>query len=101
MAIMMVESNLGSMQDGGGYQSWTAEKAAAQLVPLMNAAQAPGPDEPEEYKRLAPRFTYVADRATGPWQVVIRVEGSNLKVEAYGSDTSKPIEQKLIPVSRY
>lgn len=100
MALDMVEADLGAMQDGGGYQEWTAEKAVKQLVPLLNAAQAPEPGEPSVPGR---KFTYVKDAATGPWQVVIRLDEAQTGIvaAAYGSDTATPLATKAIAVSRY
>ena len=90
MAVEFVTANYGLIRDGGGYQSWTAQKAAAQLLPMMKSSQAPGQ-----------KFTYVSDAVTGPWQVVIRAEGDALKVAAYGSSTAQPVEERTITVRRY
>lgn len=100
IALEMVEADLGAMQDGGGYQEWTAEKAIEQLVPLLNAAQAPEPGEPPI---PGPRFTYVKDAATGPWQVVIKLDEAQtgIAAAAYGTDTATPLATKAIAVSRY
>lgn len=98
MAVETVESTLGGMQDGGGYQSWTAEKAHGQIVPLLNAAMAPLPGEP---RTPGPKFKYVDHAATAPWQVSVEVEGEALLVKAYGSDVQKPLYQKTIRVSTY
>jgi hypothetical protein len=100
MAITMVEANLGNLQDGGGYQEWTPEKAATQLVQLMTSAQAPEPGYPQTHNA---QFTYVKDAVTGPWQVVIEADDaqSSIIVSAYGTDTATPLLSKTITVSRY
>lgn len=98
LAVESVRANLGALQDGGGYQSWTAETAAAKLVTLMNAAQAPGPDMPQASGQ---GFTYVADKVTAPWQVVIRADGKSLVVAAYGSNIDQALEERTFEVSRY
>jgi hypothetical protein len=100
MAITMVEANLGNLQDGGGYQEWTPEKAATQLVQLMNTAQTPEPSVP---KTQNVQFTYVKDTVTDPWQVVIKADDaqSSIIVSAYGTDTAAPLLSKTITVSRY
>jgi hypothetical protein len=89
MAVEMVTANYGMIR-AGGYQSWTAEKAAAQLLSVMRSTKAPGH-----------AFTYVRDTVTGPWQVVLKTDGDDLKVAAYGSSTAQPVEERTITVRRY
>lgn len=100
LAVTMVEANLGAMQDGGGYQEWTPEKAAEKLVATMNAAETPEAGEPQSHNG---QFTYVRDEVTGPWQVVIAVsdEQTGIVVSAYGADVATPLVSKTIAVSRY
>ena len=98
LAVESVAANLDALQGGAGYQSWTAEKAAEQLIILLNSAQIPNPDSP---KTLGPTFVYVANQVSAPWQGVIKVDGDALQVEAYGSNTLEPVEKRRIPVNRY
>lgn len=100
IALDMVEADLGAMQDGGGYQAWSAQKAIDELVPALNAALLPEPGEPPI---PGPHFTYVKDTATGPWQVVIKLDDAQTGIvaAAYGSNTATPLATKSIAVSRY
>lgn len=100
MAITLVEANLGNLQESGGYQEWTPEKAATQLVHLMDTVQTSGSGEPQTHNAS---FTYVKDTPTGPWQAVIKADDaqSSIIVSAYGTDTATPLLSKTITVSRY
>lgn len=97
LAVEVVAANLDGMQDAG-YRRWTAEQAVQELVPLLNAAQQPLPDEPTP---VGPVFTYVAGWATGPWQVAVRAVGENLHVEAYATDLARPLVTRTIAVAPY
>lgn len=104
MAFMAVESvvaNLDSMLDLGGYQSLAGENGADKLVAMMNSAQAPDPGDPKypNPKVPGPRFTYVANEASGPWQVVLKFEKEALRVTAYGSG-GQPLEQRTVLLDR-
>lgn len=95
MAVEFAVANIDALQNSGGYQNWTAEKVVEKVVPLMNSAQAPAPGVAAG---AMARFVHVAERASGPWQVVIRAEGDTVHVEAYGSSTDRPLETRSIRV---
>lgn len=97
-AVMAVGSMLDDMQGGGGYQEWTAQKAADKLVPSMNIAEVPDPAYPVPHGR---KFTYVHGKASAPWQVAIKVDGDSLIVSGYGEDLVNPLATQTIKVSRY
>lgn len=73
------------------------QKVAEKLVPSLNS------DAPEAGYPASPgrQFTYVHDKATGPWQVVIKVDGDYLLVSGYGEDLTNSLATKSIKVSRY
>lgn len=101
MAILAVEAlvaNIDSMLDLGAFQPQAGEHASEKIVAMMNSAQAPEPGDP---KLPGPRFTYVADQGSGPWQVVLRIEGESMRVTAYGSSAGQALEQRTIPLGRH
>lgn len=97
MAVEVVSANIESALDLGAVQAMSDGELTDKFVAMMNSAQAPDPGDP---KALAPKFTYVANRASGPWQVVLRLEGETLSVLAYGSNASQPLEQRQVTISR-
>ena len=97
MAVEVVAASIESVLDLGAVQAMPDGDLTDKFVAMMNSAQAPDPGEP---KTLAPKFTYVANRVSGPWQVVLRLEGETLSVLAYGSNVSQPLEQRTVPISR-
>ena len=101
-SVEVVDATLGSMQDGGGYQSWTPEKAVEKLVPLLNSANAPGEGEPD-LPRSSSKIRYVRDRVTASWQIVLIPDDKQkiIRVEGYGPDTTKAVYTKKIAVSEW
>ena len=102
MAVEVVEYSLGNMQDGGGYQAWTASKAADKLVRYMNAANEPMPGEPK-VPGIGAKIRYVKDEVTAPWQILLTPDDktSTIKVDGYGRDTSEPLYSVEIHVSKF
>lgn len=103
MELELLSALMDSIQGGGGYQEWTPEKAADKLVEIAGSASAPVPEEGGAQQTSKPRFTYVRNQVTGPWQIVIKVDDDQkgLVAAAYGMDTATPLATKAIPVSRF
>jgi hypothetical protein len=91
MATMAVEFTLASFDSVQSGKSWTREEIPKEFASYMNSTQT---------QSSGRKFTYVADQATGPWQVVLKVEGTALQVIAYGSNTGQVLEQQSIPISQ-
>lgn len=101
-AVMMVRSNVGNLQDSGGYQMWTASKMVDALIRLSKTAGAHVPGEPR-IKKQSPEITYVKGKVTKPWQIVLIPDdiAKKIIVKAYGRDMKKPAVVREIPVSSY
>ncbi len=81
-----------------GYAQYTPTQSAARLVSGMNAALMLVPGEPEP---LGPTIDYVLSRPTKPWQVVVTADEENkvVRLAAYGTDLSTPLQEQQIPCS--
>ena len=102
MAVHNVEMTLGSMQDGGGYQSWTPDKAVMALVSILNATLELMPGEPQ-LPGAAGRIRNVSDKVTEAFQ--IRLIPFNdmgvIRIEGYATDISQPVYTKEIKVPEW
>ncbi len=102
LAVEGVRATWGGMQDGGGYQSWTPEKAVEKLLPLLNSASEPVEGEPQHIG-FGGKIRYVRDEVTGPWQVVLIANNkkSIIRIEGYGPDISEPVYSNEIAVPKW
>lgn len=97
MAIELLRAHVDYIFELGADKSLTSGNLAEKLAASMNSASTPGAGDSVS---LGPKFTYVANQGTGPWQVVLKVEGQVLRVTAYGSDTAVPLEQRDFEIGR-
>jgi len=97
-AVELLYAHVDYILELGADQSLTPENLAEKLVASMNSANTPGTGDRAS---SGPKFTYVANQVTGPWQVVLRVEGQILRASAYGSDSTVPLEQRGFEISRH
>lgn len=96
MAVIFIEANVGNIQDGGGYQMWTASKMVDKLMKLHK------PDNSNTGSQKS-RISYVKDKVHKPWQVVLIPDDANKQiiVKAYGDNINKPVITKKIHISTY
>lgn len=101
MAVFTLESNVGNLQSGPGYQMWTASKMVDKLMQLNRSTlSTASPNQPTARQTT---ITYSKDRVEKPWQIVLIPNDSKkeIVVKAYGADTKTPMLSKKIPVSTY
>lgn len=101
-AVMMVRTNVGNIQESGGYQIWTATKMVRALIRLSEMADAHVPGEPR-VKQGTPNITYVKHKVSKPWEIVLIPYDKEKKivVKAYGKVMSKPAIIREIRLSPY
>lgn len=101
-AVILLIANIGNIQNGGGYQSWTATKMTDKVLKLSKSANAPSPGMPKA-KRLGPEITYTKGKVSQSWQIVLipNDRAKKIKIKAYGNSTKKPIIEREVHVSTY
>ncbi|MBF0106651.1 MAG: hypothetical protein HQM16_15155 [Deltaproteobacteria bacterium] len=105
MAVTMLKTNLDGLQDVG-YQSLTAEEAADQLIQLQTTAAKPDADDDNKSPPTSNgkiKFTYVRDKVTSPYQIVLVADEENslINIKGYGTDTTKPLHTDQLSVPEY
>jgi hypothetical protein len=103
MAVVMIESNVHNIQDGGGYQMWTASKMVDKLLILNQVAHANPDNRQNSMPSSMPRISYVKDKVKKPWQVVLVPDDHNKQIiiKAYGNDINHPVITRAVHVSTY
>jgi PBP1b-binding outer membrane lipoprotein LpoB len=99
-AVRMLVVNVGNIQNGGGYQMWTATKMADKLISLsQTASQAPTGGT----KANAQSISYTKNKVSQPWQIVLipNDRKKQIIIMGYGGELKKPLVQTQVPVSTY
>jgi len=105
-ALYFLEGNLHNLGDVG-YTQWTPTTAAAELVTLMNAANALTPAEAADFQSagIQPETAigYALNQPTATWQIVLIPDEAQqaILVEAYGTDLTTPVMQKTLPCCEF